>query len=475
MAFDVIAVGGGFAGLIAANRCAQLGLRAAVLEKETAERHLCNSRYTTGIAHILFQDMRLPGENLLKIINMGTEGEADPALARVFADNSKRAIDWLVAEGGKYIMVNAPTGKSVMFAPPRRFNQGLDWEGRGADFLLRRLEANLVSRGGRFIRGAAVQSLLMSNGTCTGVNALTAGKMERLDTRAVVVADGGFSSSVEMIRRYITPKADRLLIRASHTAMGDGLRMAEEAGAQLKGFGAFYGHPVHRDAVTSPGPRMLWPFPMIDPLTQVGLVVGPDGRRVADEGRGGIVLANLLAQIEDPLSTTLVFDDAVWNGIAKKGPTSGNPMIVQSGAKLLQADDIDTLAKKAGISPAGLQSTITEFNRAIGAGTAESLTPKRTMKPLPAVPIAKPPFYAIPICSGITATMGGIAIDTDCRALRSDGSVIPGLFAAGSTVAGLEGGSQMAYLGGLSKAFILGLLAAEGIARATNTIPTPAK
>ena len=159
MPFDVVTVGGGFAGLIVANRCAQLGLRAAVLEKEIDARHACNSRLTTGIAHILFQDMRLPADRLLEIINKGTEGEADQALAKAFAENSRRAIDWLVAEGGKYILVNAPTGQSIMLAPPRRFKQGLDWQNRGADYLLRKLESNLIQRGGQMIRGADVQSL----------------------------------------------------------------------------------------------------------------------------------------------------------------------------------------------------------------------------------------------------------------------------------------------------------------------------
>ena len=169
--FDVIAIGGGFAGLIAANRCAQLGLRTAILEKETAGRALNNSRYTTGIAHILFQDMRLPGEQLLAVINKGTEGEADPALAKVFADNSRRAIDWLVSEGCRTIMVNAPTGKSIMLAPPRRFRQGLDWEWRGADFLLRKLEANFLNRGGQFIRGAEARALTLVDGACVGIDA----------------------------------------------------------------------------------------------------------------------------------------------------------------------------------------------------------------------------------------------------------------------------------------------------------------
>ncbi len=463
--FDVIAVGGGFAGLIAANRCAQLGLRTAILEKETAGRALNNSRYTTGIAHILFQDMRLPGEHLLAIINKGTEGEADQALAKAFADNSRRAIDWLVSEGCRTIMVNAPTGKSIMLAPPRRFRQGLDWEWRGADFLLRKLEANFLNRGGQFIRGADARTLTLVDRACVGIDAGVGGKPEHFAAKAVVIADGGFSSNIDMIRRYITPRADRLLIRAAGTAMGDGLRMAEAAGAQLRGFGAFYGHPVHRDAFTRPGERLLWPFPMIDPLTQAGLVVGPDGRRVADEGRGGIVLANLLAQLDDPLSTTLVFDDVLWNTVARKGPTAGNPMVVSAGATLHKADDLKSLAALAGIPADGLAATVAEFNAAIANGTTGSLHPPRSMSPLAALPVAHPPYYAMPLCSGITATMGGIAIDTDCRALRADGSAIAGLYAAGSTVAGLEGGTQMAYMGGLSKAFILGLLAAEGIAR----------
>jgi fumarate reductase flavoprotein subunit len=463
--FDVVCVGGGFAGLITANRCAQLGLRAAVLEKQSEPAYLCNSRYTTGIAHILFQDMRLPADKLYDIILNGSGGEADPRLARVFADNARRAIDWLVAEGGKYILVNAPTGKSIMLAPPRRFNQGLDWERRGADFLLRTLQANLRQRGGECLLGAKAESLRMRDGQCIGLNATIHGESVEIDARAVVIADGGFSSNVEMIRKYITPRADRLLIRAAPSANGDGLRMAEAAGAHLKGFGIFYGHPVHRDAVTQPGKRLLWPFPMIDPMTQAGLVVGPDGRRVVDEGRGGIVLANLLAQLDDPLSTTLVFDHALWTGIARKPPAAGNPMIVNAGATLHQANDLDTLARLAGISPEGLTETVAQFNQAISAGKAESLRPTRTMKPLAALPVATPPFYALPLCAGVTATMGGITINERCQALREDGSAITGLYAAGSTVAGLEGGAQMTYLGGLSKAFILGVLAGEAIAQ----------
>ena len=59
--------------------------------------------------------------------------------------------------------------------------------------------------------------------------------------------------------------------------------------------------------------------------------------------------------------------------------------------------------------------------------------------------------------------MGGIAIDGDCRVLDMAGMPIPGLYAAGSTIGGLDGGPHSGYVGGLIKT-ALGLHAAEVIA-----------
>lgn len=460
---DVIAIGAGFAGLVAANRCAQLGLRALVLEKEALERHECNSRYTTGISHILFQDMRLPAATLQPIIEAQTAGCAKPELVAALANHSRRAIEWLNGEGARFIEINAPTGRSIILAPPRRFKEGLDWQGRGPDVLLRRLEDNLARRGGTLLRGVRCEALAMKDGRCRGVQAVQDGKPVHFEARAVIVADGGFPANLDMLRRYISPRADRLLIRAAGTATGDGLRMAEASGAALSGFGAFYGHPVHRDAFKRPN---LWPFPMIDGLTQAGIVVGPDGRRFADEGRGGIALANRIAALDDPLSAILVFDEAIWTSVGRETPVSGNPMIVSTGATLHKADSLSRLGAMAGIAADTLAQTVAAYNDALARNAAGALHPPRTMEPVPALPIARPPFYAVPLCSGLTATMGGIAIDAQCRALREDGSSIEGLYAAGSTIAGLEGGPNFAYVGGLSKAFVFGLLAAEAIGAA---------
>jgi fumarate reductase flavoprotein subunit len=62
---------------------------------------------------------------------------------------------------------------------------------------------------------------------------------------------------------------------------------------------------------------------------------------------------------------------------------------------------------------------------------------------------------------GITYTMGGIATDSSARVRHESGVVIPGLYAAGSTTGGFEGGPESVYLGGLAKAAIFGLRAGQ--------------
>jgi fumarate reductase flavoprotein subunit len=86
-----------------------------------------------------------------------------------------------------------------------------------------------------------------------------------------------------------------------------------------------------------------------------------------------------------------------------------------------------------------------------------TLSPERSARSGAPRRIETPPFFAIPICAGITNTMGGIAVDEHSRVKRPDGSAIAGLYAAGGTTGGLEGGGALRYVGGLIKACVFGL------------------
>jgi len=108
----------------------------------------------------------------------------------------------------------------------------------------------------------------------------------------------------------------------------------------------------------------------------------------------------------------------------------------------------------AGLHAEILQTTVAAYNEAVRMERTDTLSPPRSTNRFKPWPIEAPPFYAIPVCAGITYTMGGIRIDADARVLRPDGSAIDGLYAAGSTIGGLNGGPNSGYVGGLINATI---------------------
>jgi fumarate reductase flavoprotein subunit len=462
---DLVVVGGGLAGLTAALRSAESGLHVVVLEAGTAERYLCNSRLAMGFFNVAFADIREGPAVMRQKIEAVTCGAADPALADVLSENIGPALQWLHGRGVRTIIGNWRRGMAAMLTPPAGIGAGLRWPGRGADQMLRRLETLLTARGGRVVRGTRARELMMSNGCCVGVTAERGGRREDFAADAVLIADGGFQNSEALLREFVTARPERLLMRNAGTARGDGLLMARAAGARIVETGAFYGHVQSADALHN---QRLWPYPTLDHLIGAGVLIGPDGRRFTDEGLGGVCLANAIAKQPDPLGAVVIFDRAIWEGRARDFPLPANPLLARTGATVHYADSIGALAAQAGLPPDTVVRTVADYNTAVGAGAAGSLSPPRSVDLQPAMPIAVPPFFAARTVAGVTYTMGGIAIDGDARVLHRDGGVIKGLFAAGSATGGHEGGPRVGYTGGLSKALTFGWCAARTVVRESS-------
>ena len=117
--FDLVAIGGGFAGLVAALRGAELGLRTAVVEQGDDERYLCSSRWAGGIFHVSYHDVKLPASELNAAIERATSGETDPELAAAIAENCARTVDWLAAQGANFTSASPINWHRWTLAPPR--------------------------------------------------------------------------------------------------------------------------------------------------------------------------------------------------------------------------------------------------------------------------------------------------------------------------------------------------------------------
>ena len=210
----------------------------------------------------------------------------------------------------------------------------------------------------------------------------------------------------------------------------------------------------------------VWPYPELDAMALAGIVVNHAGQRFLDEGMGGVHMANTIARGRDPLCATLIMDTAIWEGPGRSARIPANPALERAGGTILRGNTLRELAGAAKLDPDGLEATVTAYNAACASGNFAGLSPVRSTDKGKPMPIAKGPFVAIPACAGITYTMGGIRIDTDARVLTPDGTPVPGLYAAGATTGGIEGGPAIGYIGGLSKSAVLGFRAAEHAAGA---------
>jgi fumarate reductase flavoprotein subunit len=465
-AFDLIVVGAGLAGLTATNRALDLGQRVVLLERSTEPRHVCASRTNGGVFHVGFRSVKADPEELVRTILAATSGFTEVPVATALARNAARGVEWLEELGTPFTAMTPDDGWKDYVLAPLGFHDKttLTWEDLGADRLITRLETRARGLGAVVRRGCRAAALLVESGVVVGVEAEGPGGHEVLRASAVLLADGGFEADQTMIRRYLAPEPKHLKLRGSESGHGDGIRMAAAAGAKLLGMEAFYGHILSADSLTRDS---LSPFPFLEFLASVGMMVDRKGDRFVEETLGGHFPSNALARHGDGLAF-VIFDDAMWNGIGRHFFAPPNPNLVKGGGTLHRADSIEALADLAGLPKDKLRAHFDEREAEIAARRrTESAAGDRAAMTVfakgkyPHEPFTSPPFYAAPACAALTSTLGGIAIDANGRAVREDGSPIPGLYAAGSATGGIEGGPSVGYLGGLAKALVFGLLAAE--------------
>ena len=169
--FDLVAIGGGFAGLCAAVRGAELGLRTAVLEAGADEGYLCSSRWAGGIFHVSYHDVKLSPDELARRDQppdrrRGGSGTGGGDCRRC------RPHRRLAREPGRRVHAGEPDRLAPLHVgAAARAVAGQDWQGRGPDRLLGELRRRLQERQGRLLLGTRAASLRMERGRVVGVMA----------------------------------------------------------------------------------------------------------------------------------------------------------------------------------------------------------------------------------------------------------------------------------------------------------------
>jgi succinate dehydrogenase/fumarate reductase flavoprotein subunit len=460
--YDLVVVGAGAAGLTAARKAQELGGRVICLTKaDEITAAGSNSRLSGGRIHSAYMDPHRPPQDLYDAIMAKTDGHARLELARAWSKNTGRAIDYLGAQGGVYGR-GVPEYMWHQLQPPRHTDPSKafspdEWRGRGPDVLLRAMRTSFEDDGGDFRTSTPVVGLEHVDGRVTGVEIDGAGGRQTIRGRAIVLADGGFQANEELVHKYITTGYK---LRGTTDDTGDCLLMATAIGAKTINMDGFYGHLVVKDD----GDPRITVFPMPNILMDAAMVVDGNGHRVGDEALGpydySIIddkLAPLVARSDTPAGCWLIFDERAWQEVATRGgPPSLNPTVLADPSPLVSGASLESIAEQTAIPAEQLLACARAFNQFATDGTP--LTPPRTGQPKP---IEQGPFHALPLIVGIMFAMGGLLVNANAQVLDEAEEPIGGLYAAGGTMGGLQGGPGNGYSGGWSEAATFGLLAAE--------------
>jgi 3-oxosteroid 1-dehydrogenase len=139
---------------------------------------------------------------------------------------------------------------------------------------------------------------------------------------------------------------------------------------------------------------------------------------------------------------------------------------------MMKGDSLQDLAKACGLDLSNLAASVTRFNEFARQGKDAELHRGDTAysrflgdkahKPSPTLgTVEKPPFYAYRVYPGDVGTYGGVITDPHARVLRSDRSVIPGLYATGVSTASVMGRVYPGAGCSIGPSFVWGYVAAN--------------
>jgi predicted oxidoreductase len=353
-----------------------------------------------------------------------------------------------------------------------------------------RYRVSSVLTSGGAVEGVAGEVLAQSNAARGTTSTRAATRVFTLRASAVVVTSGGIGADHDLVRRYWparlgTPPAKMLSGVPDHVD-GKMLEASGAAGARLINLDRMWNYPEGVENFAPvwsrhgirilPGPSPLWLdargarlpapiFPGFDALAALERIArsGHDhswfvmdsrvfGRELALSGSeqnpdltGKSILGVVRRALPSAMKPVEAFGERGRDFVF--APTIGE-LAVKMNA-LAGIDEIDGRALEREIAALDAQAltasptdpqlvAIRTARRYISDRLIRVTRPHRVLDPKSA------PLVAVRLWVLTRKTLGGIETDLDARALRADGTPLPGLFAAGE-VAGFGGGGMHGY------------------------------
>jgi len=441
---DVVVVGAGIAGISAALEASSAGASVIVIERSSVagghavqaggfalvDTPLQRAKGHADSPDLAFGDLMAWGE------------DANAAWVRAFVERSRNDIhDWLAAFGVRFSILLDTPEDSV----PRFHFAG----GTAVNVIVPMLREAVQRDNIRWALNSRVDDLHRDKAGTFAVRFENerSGAVQIVESAAVVLATGGFQGDLDVVRRHWPDgieEPERILLGAGHFAVGDGIGLGESVGAsvtRLESQVTFVrGMPNPRDpsrGLLVMNPASMW--------------LDASGRRFVDEAANDKVKKAAVLALDEQ-SFWMLFDARGLKRLRIRGAEWLNrdtlvSEVLDNPAAFVKTDTPADLANAAGLPPAAVAESAAAFAAAGGS-------------------FDEPPYYAVRLWPMTRKSMGGVAIDTEARALSAGGTPIAGLFAAGELtgVAGINGshGGSGTFL---APSVLTGRIAGNGAAR----------
>ncbi|MEK9944837.1 MAG: FAD-dependent oxidoreductase [Alphaproteobacteria bacterium] len=444
--FDLIVVGAGSTGMPAAIFAAKRGAKVLVLE---------SGAEVGGTLHVAMGQISAAGtriqaakgiedsadQHYQDIIDI-TDGRTNKTFARMAADHSADTLHWLLDLGWEPLPEHPVKVGHRPYSVARTY-----W---GPEFGVSLLKAirpaflAAVERGDIALRTSTEVTDLVQDdaGRVTGVTARgDDGANETFAGLKVLLATGGFGGGHDFFKEVT---GNPLFTWAWPDCKGEGARMAVKAGAEM----------WHKDyfiprwsGVSTPesGDRVDRISDTTSRRPAWEIYVTNEGKRFLPEDVAEpLAREQALLKVPD-LTFWVVYDETIRQDAPpffdEVDPEKAHSWMGKHPS-FVTADTLEDLAAAAGIDSATFLKTVADYNAAVDAGKdplGRTHLPRR---------IENGPFYAVKHHGAAATTIPGLSINEKFEVIRSDGSVIENLYAAGE-ILGMGLHSANAFVGGL--------------------------
>lgn len=429
---DVVVIGAGGAGLVAAIEAKNNGAKNVIVLEKMAfaggNTLISGGEYAAPNNWVqVKKGLKDSNDAFYNDILKGGDNEGNPKLVRVLADNALSGAEWLKD------YINMTFEDRQMFFGGHSVERSLVPQGATGVEMISKLLAKAEELNIPVLYETPATELIVDKGRVTGVKAVSEDKEYTfLAKDGVILATGGFGSNLEMRVKYNKDVDENILSTNTVGITGDGITMAEKIGAQLEDMPFIQTYPT-----CDPISGALLYFGDVR-LVGGSILVNQEGKRFVEElERRDVISMAIKNQTGNAAYQFCDEAQVKLSGVAEHHADEVNYLF--NNKLLVKADTIKEAADFFGIDAAELEKTVAKYNQYAKDGKDLEFNKRGKLTPFE----AKGPFYIMKAVPAVHHTMGGVKIDENARVINTKGEVIKGLYGAGEVTGDIHGTNRL--------------------------------